>query len=122
MPLEKLIVGTGGGRLRRGQVLCPVFKLSNASVSLAVLNIKTFWSLCSSSRQESLLFVTTLWTLCSSSRRWRAFGKNWVTNFAISVAALCYGTAAVPIGPRLMVIWTDSVRPVRIVRQIGLQV
>jgi hypothetical protein len=70
----------------------------------------------------ALLFVTTFWTLCSSSRRWRAFGKNWVTNFAISAAALCYGTAAVQFGTRLMVISTDSVRPARIVRQIGLQV
>jgi hypothetical protein len=43
-----------------------------------------------------------------------------VTNFAISAAVLCYGTAAVPIGPRLVVIWTDSVRPARIVRQIVL--
>ena len=60
---------------------------------------------------DALLFVTTFWTLCSSSRRWRAFGKNWVTNFAISAAVLCYGTAAVPVGPRLMVIWADSVRP-----------
>jgi hypothetical protein len=57
-----------------------------------------------------VLFVTTFWTLCSSSRRWRAFGKNWVTNFAISAAVLCYGTAAVSIGPRLMVIRADSVR------------
>jgi hypothetical protein len=73
-------------------------------------------------RKFALLFVTTFWTFCSSSRRWRAFGKNWVTNFAISAAVLCYGTAAVPIGPRLMVIWADSVRPVRIVWQIGLQV
>jgi hypothetical protein len=73
-------------------------------------------------RKFALLFVTTFWTFCSSSRRWRAFGKNWVTNFAISAAVLCYGTAAVPIGPRLMVIWTDSVRPARIVWQIGLQV
>jgi hypothetical protein len=73
-------------------------------------------------RKFALLFVTTFWTFCSSSRRWRAFGKNWVTNFAISAAVLCYGTAAVPIGPRLMVVWTDSVRPARIVWQIGLQV
>jgi hypothetical protein len=73
-------------------------------------------------RKFALLFVTTFWTFCSSSRRWRAFGKNWVTNFAISAEVLCYGTAAVPIGPRLMVVWTDSVRPARIVRQIGLQV
>ena len=71
---------------------------------------------------DALLFVTTFWTLCSSSRRWRAFGINWVTNFAISAAVLCYGTAAVQIGTRLMMISTDSVRPARIVRQIGLQV
>ena len=42
-------------------------------------------------RKFALLFVTTFWTFCSSSRRWRAFGKNWVTNFAISAAVLCYG-------------------------------
>jgi hypothetical protein len=61
-------------------------------------------------RWPALLFVTTFWTLCSSSRRWRAFGKNWVTNFAISAAVLCHGTAAVSIGPPLMAIWADSVR------------
>jgi hypothetical protein len=50
------------------------------------------------------------------------FRQKLGDKFAISAAVLCYGTAAVPIGPRLMVNWTDSVRPARIVRQIGLQV
>ena len=46
---------------------------------------------CALSKNVALLNIKTFWSLCSSSRRWRAFGKNWVTNFAISAAVLCYG-------------------------------